>query len=257
MRVEDEPAYVLETRPYRETSLLVEAFTARHGRVGLVARGVRGAGRAQGARRAALSPFAPVRIGFSGRGEVLTLSAIEAEAAPLRPTGPALFAALYVNELVQKLTGRGDPAPRLFRRYGAWLADLARIGIDIDGAVPEDDRDAAAEPSLVLAWALRRFERDLLALLGYALALDHDSDAGEPIEPEADYALDPEHGARPWQSGSPWPRVRGDVLLAWAGDAMPTPECSRQLRMLARAVIRHHLGGAELRAWKLAAQWRR
>jgi DNA repair protein RecO (recombination protein O) len=257
MRVEDEPAYVLETRPYRETSLLVEAFTARHGRVALVARGVRGAGRAQGARRAALSPFGAVRIGFSGRGEVLTLSAIEAEAAPLRPTGPALFAALYVNELVQKLTGRGDPAPRLFRRYAVWLGELADIGAASAATSPDVGADVAPEANLALSWALRRFERDLLALLGYALALDHDSDAGEPIEPEADYALDPEHGARPWQSGSPWPRVRGDVLLAWAGDAMPTPECSRQLRTLARAVIRHHLGGAELRAWKLAAQWRR
>lgn len=255
MRVEDEPAYVLETRPYRETSLLVEAFTVEHGRVALVARGVRGAGRRQNARRAALSPFGLVRIGFSGRGEVLTLADIEAEAAPLRPTGPALFAALYVNELVQKLTGRGDPAPRLFRRYTAWLDELGRMDVASPAQPAEDD--PVPEANLALSWALRRFERDLLALLGYALALDHNSDDGEPIKPDADYALDPEHGARPWHAGSPWPRVRGHVLLAWAGDTPPTPDCARQLKTLARAVIRHHLGGAELRAWKLAAQWRR
>ncbi|TDJ31914.1 MAG: DNA repair protein RecO, partial [Gammaproteobacteria bacterium] len=43
MRVSLEPGWVLHTRPYRETSMLVEAFTRGHGRIGLVARGARGA----------------------------------------------------------------------------------------------------------------------------------------------------------------------------------------------------------------------
>lgn len=319
MRVENEPAYLLETRPYRETSLLVEAFTAEHGRIALVAKGVRGAGRRQGARRAALSPFGRVRIGFNGRGEVLTLGDIEADSAPLRPAGPALFAALYVNELVQKLTGRGDPAPMLFDRYGEWLAELAQLSAAVvpiaadanaspasghgevscsqarteargetfdklsqaepRGQVPDDRSRTGERPdafsrigsqaeheggdageqttSEALAWSLRRFERDLLALLGYALALTHDSDSGEPLEPDGDYAIDPEHGARRWTAGTGWPRVRGSVLLAWAGEGAPTREESRQLKKLAREVIRHHLGGVELRTWKLAAEWRR
>jgi DNA repair protein RecO (recombination protein O) len=41
LRVSLEPAYVLHGRPYRESSLLLEAFTRDHGRVGLVARGAR------------------------------------------------------------------------------------------------------------------------------------------------------------------------------------------------------------------------
>src|SRR5690606_36234763 len=105
MRIEDEAAYVLETRPYRETSLLIEAFTAGHGRVALVARGIRGESRRQGVRRAALEPFRLLRIGFSGRGEVMGLAAVEPDGLPLRPVGAPLFAGLYVNELVQKLTG--------------------------------------------------------------------------------------------------------------------------------------------------------
>jgi len=43
MRVEQQPGFVLHARAWRETSLLVEAFTRDHGRVGLVARGVRSA----------------------------------------------------------------------------------------------------------------------------------------------------------------------------------------------------------------------
>ena len=42
MRITLEPAYVLHARPYRESSLLLEAFSRDHGRSGLVARGARG-----------------------------------------------------------------------------------------------------------------------------------------------------------------------------------------------------------------------
>src|SRR6185503_19418929 len=40
-RADHEPGYVLHTYPYKETSLIVEAFTRRHGRVALLARGAR------------------------------------------------------------------------------------------------------------------------------------------------------------------------------------------------------------------------
>lgn len=240
LRLDNEAAWLLEARPYRETSLLVEVLTEAHGRLGLVAQGARGASRGQGLRRALLEPFRPLRLSAAGSGELLTLGAVEADGLPLRPVGDPLFAALYVNELVQRLTGRGDPVPALFRRYRRWLAELA--------ALPADDGAA-------LAWSLRRFERDLLAQAGYALALAHDEE-GLALDPAADYAFDPDQGARPWTPASPWPRVRGEVLLAWAGDRQPAPALLSALRALARRVIAHRLDGAPLRSLRLAAQWR-
>lgn len=265
MRIENEAAYVLEARPYRETSVLVEMLTAEHGRVALVARGVRGEGRRQAVRRAALEPFRLLRIAFSGRGEVMSLSLAETEGVPLYPVGKALFAALYVNELLQKMTGRGDPSPLLFARYSDWLSELGQcLGRD-DGrrtAGDSPDRESDAKRGdlrnveAALAWALRRFERDLLGLLGYALALDHDSDTGEPLRMASDYAFDPEHGARLWSHGSPWPKAKGSTLMAWAKDDQPSAEETIALKHLARQVIRHHLDGVELRTWRLAAEWR-
>ena len=35
-------AYILHTRPYRDTSLLIDAFTESHGRISLIAKGARG-----------------------------------------------------------------------------------------------------------------------------------------------------------------------------------------------------------------------
>ena len=40
-RHDDEPAFVLHTYPYRETSLIVEALTPSLGRVAMVARGAK------------------------------------------------------------------------------------------------------------------------------------------------------------------------------------------------------------------------
>jgi DNA repair protein RecO (recombination protein O) len=66
MRIEQQPAFVLHGRAYRETSLLLECFTRDHGRIGLIARGVR----KEKSRlpRALLQPLTPVSLAWSGTG---------------------------------------------------------------------------------------------------------------------------------------------------------------------------------------------
>src|SRR4051812_48007216 len=107
MRVEQQPAFVLHARPYRETSLLVECLTRDHGRIGLVARGVRNE-RAR-LQRAQLEPFQRLDLDMILKGELATLRTAEAVGVVMRLTGDAGFAGLYLNELVVRLTGRQDP----------------------------------------------------------------------------------------------------------------------------------------------------
>ena len=95
MRIEEQPAFILHARAWRETSLLIEAFTREHGRVGLVARGVRGA-RSRFAR-ASLQPLQPLLLGWSARGELGTLTSAEQTGSPWRLSGDALIAGMYVN----------------------------------------------------------------------------------------------------------------------------------------------------------------
>ncbi|HJT97690.1 MAG TPA: DNA repair protein RecO, partial [Rhodanobacteraceae bacterium] len=151
MRTENQPAFILHARAWRETSLLVEAFTRDHGRVGLVARGVRNP--KSRLSRSSLQPLQPLLLDWSTRGELGTLIQAEQAGTPWRLGGDALIAGMYVNELVLKLSSRNDPHPRAFAAYTECLARLAE----------ETD----------IAWTLRRFERDLLADLGYALLLTH------------------------------------------------------------------------------------
>ncbi|MFC5580176.1 DNA repair protein RecO [Rhodanobacter terrae] len=230
MRIEQQPAYVLHARPYRETSLLLECLTRDHGRLGVVARGVRGE-RAR-LRRAQLEPFQPLAMDLLLRGEMATLTAIEAVGTPLRLPGDAGLAGLYLNELVVRLTERQDPFPLLFDAYAQTLARLA-----------------AGES---LAWSLRRFERDLLEAIGYGLQLQHDSATGEVLVPEAPYRYAVEQGAVRCAPGSAH-ALRGSDLLALEQDAMPDNAGLKALRDMMREVIRFHLGGGELRAWRVLA----
>jgi len=228
MRVEQQPGFVLHARPYRETSLLVECLTRDHGRIGVVARGVRNE-RAR-TQRAQLEPFQRLELDLLLKGELATLRGAEPSGAVMRLIGDAGLAGLYLNELVVRLTGRQDPNPELFAHYERTLR-----------------RMAAGEP---LAWTLRRFERDMLDALGYALQLDIDASSGEPLDPATRYFYDPEAGASPGRSGDPH-ALRGADLLALAEDRSPDAAGLSSLRRMMRQVIAFHLGGGELRAWRV------
>lgn len=228
MRIEQQPAYVLHARAYRETSLLLECLTREHGRLGVVARGVRG--ERSRLRRAQLEPFQPLALGLLLRGEMATLTAVEAVGAPQRLSGDVALAGLYLNELVVRLSGRQDPLPPLFDAYAVTLSRLA----------------AGESPG----WSLRRFERDLLDATGYGLQLLHEADTGEAIDPEGWYRYVVEQGAVRCAAGSQH-ALRGGDLLALARDHMPESGGLKSLRNLMREVIRFHLGGGELRAWRV------
>jgi DNA repair protein RecO (recombination protein O) len=229
-RFEGQPAYILHARPYRETSLVLDAFTREHGRVGLVARGVR----RERSRlpRGVLQPLQPLLIGWVSRGELGTLTGAEAASAPITLGGDALLAAMYVNELVSRISGRNDAHAESFAAYALCLSRLAE--------------------SPDMAWSLRRFERDLLADLGYALALTRTA-SGDAIEPAGVYGYDPGEGAGAWNDRSTFPRVEGAALLALDSDERPSDAHLVELRRVIRATIRHLIGG-DLNTWALSSR---
>src|ERR1700674_2757272 len=108
-RAEHEPGYVLHTYPYKETSLIVEAFTRRFGRVSLLARGAR---RPRSAMRGILLSFHPLRLTWSASAELGTLIGAEWSGGwseGLRPlSGRGLMCGFYVNELILRLLPRED-----------------------------------------------------------------------------------------------------------------------------------------------------
>lgn len=232
MRYEAEPAFVLHARPWRETSLLVEVLSARHGRIGLLARGVQTPKRHP--LRAALQPLQSIRFDAVQHGELARLTAAEALDTAPRLVGHAMLAGFYLNELTLRLSERQDPQPDLFVAYATVR-----------------ERLRADEP---LAWTLRRFERDLLDALGFGFDWSADGD-GQPIDAAARYRLDPEHGARRVLSdrghGDRSSAATGQAMLALAHGAMPPPADLASLRRAMRGVLAHHLGARGLKSWEM------
>lgn len=218
-RRDDVPAFVLHAWPYRETSLIVEAFTAEHGRVAMVARGAR---RPRSELRGLLQAFQPLLLSWYGQAELKTLARAEWRGGLPLPRGSALLCGFYLNELLLKLVAREDPHPRLYLAYETALADLS----------------AGSEQAALL----RRFELGLLAELGYAPMLAREADTGAPLDPatEYQYAFDrgPRRAAGAAAGGV---LVRGATLLALAEGRYPDAETAAQAKRLMREVLDHHL----------------
>lgn len=227
-KVDAQPAYVLHTYPFRETSLIVEAFSRDFGRIALLARGAR---RPRSAIRGLLMAFQPLELSWAGKGEVLTLMKAEWQGGQPLLKGQALFCGYYLNELLVHLLPREDPHERLFQRYGEMLASL---GSDPDGRVSEPD--------------LRRFEKALLQELGYGLTLERDSE-GRAVESDALYAYRIEQG--PVRQGQEGQTVRGQTLLDLAAEDFSNPRTRIEAKQLMRSLMAYYLGGTELETRKI------
>lgn len=227
-RITLEPAWVLHARPWRDTSLLLEAFTRDHGRVGMVARGVRGP---RGRFRGLLQPLQPLLLSWAGRGELKTLSGCESAAPVVTLRGEAMLSAWYVNELLLRVLQRDDPHPALFNAYGESLQGLAH------GA-----------PA-----ALRLFEKRLLDELGWGADYDRVADDGSAVVAEGEYGFTPERGV---VIHGGVVRVSGATLLALAHEDIAGVSALREAKRLLRAAVDAHLGDHPLRSRELLRQWR-
>lgn len=227
-RFDDEPAYVLHSYPFRETSLVVEVLTRHHGRVALVARGAR---RPKSAVRGVLQSFQPILLSWFGGHELKTLHKAEWQGGMTPPQGMGLICGFYLNELLLKLTAREDPHERLFDYYTQTLAELVE--------------------TTDFAGVLRRFERRLMEELGYALVLEHEAGSEHAIQPGNDYRYVPERGPVPASEAANGVQLRGKTLLDMARDDYSDAVTQQQGKQLMRALINHYLGEQTLHTRQL------
>ena len=224
-QVQLERAYVLHQRAYRNTSQLLDCLSERHGLVTLVAQGSR---RAYKGQRAILQPFLPLRVSWVRRGELGRLTHVELEVAAAPLAGKALLAGFYLNELLLRLTARGDPNAEIFSCYSRCLSDLIN-------------------PSSV-ARALRLFELRLLQALGYAVGLDHDVESGEPIRPGFAYRFEAERGACVYTGPGDGDEVYlGEDLIALREETLGDEQSLRTAKRLLARLLNVYLGERPLK----------
>ena len=230
-------AYVLHSYPYRETSLILQVWTEKHGRIGLVAKGAK---RPKSPARSVLVPFQPLVVSWFGRGELRTLKSAEASAPATALGGQSLMSAFYLNELLLKLTHRDDPHERLFGAYDAAITELRAISRSNMSNKVSDPR---VEP------ILRRFELTLLQEVGYAVELAREAGTRAPIAAEREYWYVVERGPVPAGEGETPPntvRLRGLTLIDLERGRFEDAATVAQSKQLMRLLINHSLDGQEL-----------
>ena len=210
-------AFVLHSRPYRESSALVDFFTPE-GRLRAVLRGARG-------KVGTLArPFVPLEVEFRGRGDLKNVGRLESAGLAYWLDGNALFSGMYLNELLIRLLPAEDAHPAMFDHYAATLTALA-----------------AKRP---LEPILRSFEWRLLTELGYGFSLETDI-AGQPVVSAGLYRLLPETGLE--QVGQFQPGLfNGAELLAMAEADWNVPGALAAAKRLMRQALAPHLGGRPL-----------
>ncbi len=233
-RVQDESIYVLHSYPWKETSLLLDVFSRRHGRVALVAKGAK---RPASALRAALLGFQPCNASWSGRGEVRTLTRAEWAGGLAPLSGLPLLCGFYFNELLVRLLVREDAHEGLFDAYHQGIAALAQR---------PHAQAAELEP------VLRDFEFALLRELGHLPELHVEGASSLPVLPDAFYRVDPDHGVSVCRPSDPT-AVRGEVLLALRDGPPPVGDLAlaRAAKALMRNLLHYHLSGQTLRTRQL------
>jgi DNA repair protein RecO (recombination protein O) len=230
VRQDAQPAFVLHSYPFKETSLVVELLTRDFGRVAVVAKGAR---RPRSVLRGVLLAFQPLLVSWSGKGELHTLIRAEWHGGYHPLKGLSLICGFYLNELMLKLLARQDSHERLFDRYAGTLLELAAGGDH--------------------ARILRAFEQSLLSELGYAVTLDRDVETGQPIAAEERYTYLLERGPvlagpAPARNGV---ELLGQTLLDMQSNDYRSATTLQQSKALMRLLINHHLGDQELHTRQL------
>ncbi len=224
-RVDLQPAFVLHTRPFRDTSLLVDFFTRNYGRLRAVARGARSS---KSKTRGLLLPFVPLLVSWSGKTDLMTLGKVEPVGSSYNLIGNKILLGIYANELLTKLLHAHDPHPIVYEAYQDLLQNL----------------QTKENPEI----KLRLFEKTLLAEIGYGLQLNKDS-FGEPIEPDIEYSYQLELGfIKSNNSQLNLPKFSGSSLLNLAENNLQDTQTLKDSKRLMRLVFGHLLADKPLKS---------
>ena len=216
-----QPAYILQQRKFKETSLILDVLTRDFGRVSLLAKGVR---KAKSKTAGLLQPFIPLALSYLGKAELKTLTNAEIIPPFFQLQGLALYCGFYVNELVERFLHQYDPHPEVFAYYGECLSRLS--------------------DSSKIEAALRIFELDLMNAVGYGLQLDYDFHNEKLVQPSTQYHFNAEQGPIEAPDG----HFSGKTLLALKTKEFADTQVLCEAKMLMRTVIAVYLNGRPLKS---------
>ena len=166
--------FLLHHRPHGETSLIVDVFTKKNGKMSVIAKGAK---KPKSKFFGYLAPFTKLKITYTGRSELKTLTNIDRDfSVSTNSLSKTSYSLLYINELLIRLLPKDAVHEDLFFLYESFLSKIYS-GENIE-------------------LTLRSFELDMLEMLGYGLDFETDIDKNQPIDIDKNYSFIPERGFR-------------------------------------------------------------
>jgi len=266
-----QPAFILQQRKYRESSLIIDVLTRDFGRISVLAKGVR---KTKSKTAGLLQPFIPLLISYVGHTELKTLTGVERNAGFVPASGMHSVpgdrqAGSRLASGIHSIPGDRQAGSRLASGIHSIPGDIIQPFNEIKGLAlycgfyinelvvcflhkydphPEVFSDygeclfALSHGSSIEA-ALRLFELNLMEYAGYGLQLEHD-DNQSPIESSKKYDFNVGQGPVEAANG----QFSGRTLQALSARELIDPQVLSEAKILMRIVIDAYLQGRQLKS---------
>ena len=229
MKIELTPCYILHSRDYRESSLILEIFSREFGRVSLVAKGAK-----RNKKQLAINfnLYQKYHISWVSKSELGTLVDIDL-ASLMKSLKPGqIMTGFYMNEIILRLLHKHESHPELFDSYDTTISKLLND-----------------ESEQIL---LRYFEKILLQSLGYGVVLDHDVHTNEAIIAEEEYYYVFDFGPSiETHNARPGIKISGKTLLELNTETLLDTRNINEAKMLFRSILNQYLGDKPLASRQL------
>ncbi|MBT09659.1 MAG: DNA repair protein RecO [Gammaproteobacteria bacterium] len=212
MQANIQEAFVIHSKPYKETSLIVTFLCRSAGKISAVAKGAK---RKKSKFSGQLEPFQLLNIDFRGKGNLKTLYLAETT-NPYKDfiSKENLYSGFYINELINFLLVQSDESEELFQLYKESIEELKT--------------KEELEP------ILRNFELDILANLGYQIDFFNDLNSEEEIKSGKSYKYSPQSGFRESNEGY------DGKIIADIGNRNFSPEALKLCKEISRKAIEYY-----------------
>ncbi|STX51870.1 DNA repair protein RecO [Legionella busanensis] len=214
-------AWLLHKQPLGDTSLKATFYSCEQGIISCVYKG----GRLPN-KQTLLQPFIPLWLSVTQqpRSRWNYINQLENTAAPLILKGSALFAGLYINELIFYLLNNAESQPTFYENYEYTLQILA-----------------TRHERLEIEATLRRFEYRLLEVCGYAFSYEHEAYSFELIDVKKQYTFVAGQGFVLAKEG-----LLGKDIIALGNGQLNDPHQLKMAKYIMRQAINHALDGRRL-----------
>ena len=221
-----EPAFVLHTRAFQETSIIVDFFTQSYGRLNAIAKGAK---RPKSPLRSVLTPTSKLSITLSGKNDLKTLSNVEIIDHYQLDNSISFNSIVYINELITKATEKEDPHKEIFNQYENLIINLSNNSNNSE-----------------LERVLRDFELNLLQEMGYGIDLTRDAETNRKIERGVSYKFNPDRGFSSEEKIPSEKLFSGEDIINFSSgnfEKKATRDCAKTIM---RKALDFHLGNKTL-----------